>query len=293
MKKDKPSKSINQQSKSKSLISLLKGGGYILPTTDDDLEEYDQLYTKTDIILPPEVDSPNFLFVNDQKKDKIDEKNELHKLEIMKAILPLGDKITLGKAESLNNGPQKNYYFKKLVLAAEIANELHSEPTFGHKKFVKVYYICEQVCKIKLSTNYGEYAAGPLDPKHMYSVDAQFKNRKWFVVKKRENGYGYNYLPGENIDQYKQYYPRYFSKQLDSISRIIDLFRKKDSNFCEIVATLFFIWDRELSKGRVVDDTLLFKCFYEWGEEKQKFRIEKLNEALEWMRNEQIVPLST
>ena len=282
MKKEIPKRDSKNSKNSLSLTSLLRKCGFILPTTAEEIEEYDKLFIKTDIILPIEVDSPDFLFEQEANQEKVDDNIGQSKKVIKTSIVPIGEVV--GK-----DIPAKNDYFKKLVLAAEIANQLCDEPTFGHKKFVKVYYLCEQVCDMKLSTNYGKYAAGPLDPKNMYTIDAQFRNRKWFVVKQREQGYGYKYLPGENLNQYKQYYPRYFSKQADLIDRIIDLFRKENSDFCEIIATIFFIWNKALINQEIVNDNILINHFYDWGEEKRKFPEKKLIKAIEWMKKEQIV----
>jgi hypothetical protein len=285
MKKETPKRDSKNLKKNLSLTSLLKKFGFILPTSAEEIEDYDNLFIKTDVILPAEVDSPDFLFVDDPDLKKADDKPTLEDKPVLRSVNSIGNTIPM-------NAPIKSDYFKKLVLAAEIANQLHNEPTFGHKKFVKVYYLCEQICNMKLSTNYGEYAAGPLDPKNMYTIDAQFKNRKWFVIERRKNSYGFKYLPGENLDQYKQWFPRYFGKQVDLIERVINLFRKESSDFCEIVATVYFIWNKTIMNGEVINNSILVQRFYDWGDEKKKFSKERLEKAIEWMRKEKIVPLS-
>ncbi|MBL0103588.1 MAG: hypothetical protein IPP51_07460 [Bacteroidetes bacterium] len=141
-------------------------------------------------------------------------------------------------------------YFKKTVLAAEIVYQLHDEPTFGHIKFAKLFCLCEHVNNIKLSTNYKKFAAGPLDNKWLYSVDSEFEKQKWFKKVQREGSYGVKYLPLENVEKYKDYYSHYFSNQATRISSIIELFRKRDTAFCEIVATLFFVWEEAIEKNQ-------------------------------------------
>jgi hypothetical protein len=142
-----------------------------------------------------------------------------------------------------------NAYFKKLVLAAEIATQLHKEYFFGHIKFVKIQFLCDQICSMDLSTNYGKYAAGPYDPKLMHSIDREFMKRKWFQITK--TSYGFRYAPDINANEYKKYYLRYFNDFSPTIDHIINLFRKKDSDFCEIVATLFASWKEKLEKKRL------------------------------------------
>ena len=261
----------NQKNKeTKSIESILLDTGFRLPVTDEEIDKYEKIFGNTDIILPKVIDSSDFLF------------NEPQKLR--------GVKKTKTKVVSIDS--QKNDYFKKLVLAAEIASQLHAEPTFGHKKFVKIYYLCEEVCIMKLSTNYVEHAAGPLDPKQMYTIDAEFKKKKWFKVTKRAGGYGYNYHPDENINEYKKYYPRYFNNQEELINRVINLFRKESSDFCEIIATIFFIWKKANFNNLKIDNEFLITHFYDWGEQKKRFSKAELLKAIDWMQIEQIVPCS-
>lgn len=251
----------------KSLESILLETGFRLPVTEDEVQKYEEIFGSTDVLLPKDIDSPDFLLDKQIKVEK--EKPET-------------------KVVSLDH--KKNDYFKKLVLAAEIAFQLYDEPTFGHKKFVKVNYLCEQVCAMQLSTNYVKYAAGPLDPKQMYTIDAEFKKRKWFIVTKRNGSWGYQYHPGENIDEYKKYYPRYFKSQEKFINRIINLFKKEDSDFCEIVATLFFIWKKGILENCKIEQDFLISEFYNWGEQKKRFKRNQLLNAIAFMQNEQIVP---
>jgi hypothetical protein len=270
--KNKAIMSNKNQKKTKSSIeAILLETGFRLPVTEEEIELYEKIFGTTDIILPKEMDNPSFLF--DQPNESFNEKK--------------------GETKVISIDTPKNDYFKKLVLAAEIVNQLYSEYTFGHIKFVKINFICGEVCNMQLSTNYGKYAAGPLDPKHMHSVDAEFKRRKWFNVKKRENGYGFKYEPGENVDEYKKYYLGYFQNQASSINHLIELFRKKSTDFCEIVATLFFVWKNANDQSLVISNDLLMTHFYAWGEKKKRFIKEDLIKAIDWMEREQIVPNST
>lgn len=257
-----------------ALLSDLKHFGYLLPTDDEELEEFEQIYGTTQVIFPEHLKNSDFLLT---KQKKIGQKKELAKRTPLKA------KSGFIKERG------KNDYFKKIVLAAEIANELYMEPTFGHKKFVKILYLCEQVCNMQLSTNYKKFAAGPPDPKLMYSIDAEFKEQGWFRSVKRE-GYGYKYEPLINVDKFKPYYLRYYAKNTTQISELIELFRKKESLFCEIVATLYAVWKELLDSNMDVVDASLIKGFYAWDEAKACFSIDQLKMGIKWMEENDIVP---
>jgi len=241
-----------------ALENDMKCFGYLLPTNEDELEEFENIFGVTQVMLPESLKNPDFLFKVKSSESKLK--------PVKKSEKKQADKKKVAKAPIKTFAA--NAYFKKLVLAAEIATELHNEFAFGHVKFVKVQYLCDQVCNMNLASNYGRYAAGPLDPKLMYSIDAEFIKRKWFKVSKTT--YGYKYIPDEKATEYKKYYPNYFGSIADKISFIINLFRKENSDFCEIVATLFAVWKELLEKNQLIDDSALISSFYGWSERKKK-----------------------
>jgi len=283
MQKNNSNRNINSQKQ--SVASLLKKTGLLMPSTEEEVEANEKIFGDTKIILPESVSNPDNIWEQIKDDVAVSENAFQHSAK----IVSITTNSKNGKKNSSSAG-KKNDYFKKLVLAAEIANQLYNEPTFGHKKFVKIEYLCAEVCNMQLSSNYGKYAAGPLDPKHMYTVDAEFKKRKWFEITKRTGGYGYKYSQGENIEEYKKYYSNYFENQSDLINRLINLFRKMDSAFCEIVATLFFVWKENLQNNKTTTDEFLMKDFYQWSEGKKNFTKAQLTNGLDWMRANEIVP---
>ncbi len=231
-----------------NLHSDLRRFGYLLPTNDEEVEEFEKIYGKTQVIFPEHLKKPKFL-------------REENKLKVEPTVAAKGQSKSDKAVKKTTKLKGKNDYFKKLVLAAHVAKELHTEPTFGHVKFVKVYLLCDKVCHMNLNSSYGRYAAGPLDPKQMYSIDAEFKKKKWFTVTKTKHGY-------------------------------IDLFRKESSDFCEIVATIFFVWMDFLTKHKLVNNASLINDFYAWDESKKRFTEEELENAIKWMSEKGITPLN-
>ncbi|MFY0598604.1 MAG: hypothetical protein JXR03_02960 [Cyclobacteriaceae bacterium] len=105
-------------------------------------------------------------------------------------------------------------FFKRVVLAGKIVDELHDDKNFGHVKFQKLMYLCEHVKVSKISDGYDKQAAGPFDRKFMHTIDEQFKRLKWFTV--HNNSGQFSYSPSLKCDQYKKYYPNYFKNELDT-----------------------------------------------------------------------------
>lgn len=254
----------------KGIMRDLATFGYLLPTDDTELEGFDCVHGKTDIELPTHLAEPAFLY----NRKAVTHSNK-------------GGAVS-GHIKS-ERSPSKSY-FKKVVLAAEVAFELHEEPTFGRIKLVKLLYLCEQVCSMNLDTNYKKFAAGPLDPKLIYSIEAEFRRLKWFNAKKRDS-YGIVYERLENVDRYKKYYENYYGDTSHQISHLIELFRKEKSDFCEIVATLFYVWKDCLATKSIVSDKKLFEGFYSWDEKKRRFPESRLVDALKWMGSNRVVPV--
>ncbi len=273
-------KNINPAtSKNNECINLkedLKHFGYLLPTNDEELEDFHKINGSTKVIVPEKFKNGDFLF----KKKEISNS---------KVVSLVNSEIVKSKANKHN--VSKTVYFKKVVLAAEIANKLHGEPTFGHVKFVKLLYLCEQVCNMQLATNYGKYAAGPLDPKLIHSIDAEFKKKKWFKVFKNDKGYKYE--PDEKLGEYEKYYSNYFHEELNSINMILSLFQKLKTNFCEIVATAYAVWKELIDEQLHISDEIIIKKFYAWHTEKQKFTELQIRSALKWMNDNKIVPVTS
>lgn len=256
-----------------ALACDLRRLGYLLPIDDEELAEFNKDLPLIDVQIPKHLYTGSFLFSKNT--------SESSKLSDTK-------KSTSNQTTLKTTGPKKDY-FKKIVLAAEIAHKLHAEATFGHKKFVKLLYLCEEVCNMQLSTRYGRYAAGPLDPKLMYSIDSEFKKQNWFKVVKRES-FGYRYEPLEDMEKYKKYFSNYFGNQTEQIEFLIELFRNEKSDFCEAVATLFYIWKDCMSNHSIINNNILIQNFYSWDESKKRFTEVSLKQTIDWMVAKGIVP---
>ena len=183
-------------------------------------------------------------------------------------------------------------YFQKVVLAAEITNQLHPERTFGRVKLQKVLFLSEYHAQLPFQrSEYQRYAAGPHDPKAMYAIEGQMKKQKWFDSRLRKSGYGKEYVPLERHEAYKQYYERYFADKHAVIQRLIDLLRPKDTQFCEVVATLYGVWNDFLLAEQHPSDADMFReAVTNWHDKKREIPTGLWPKALRWMRENDLVP---
>jgi hypothetical protein len=240
----------------------LRSMGFLYPQTENELKSFNELYS----------DFPHELNGSEISTDRI-----------FKEV-----KEEENRAIETRNTP--NLYFKRVVLAAEIANQLHAEPTFGHVKFQKLVYLCEHRCRMKLSDRYCKQVAGPFDRKFMHSIDTEFSKQGWFDVTQETTFGKFVYTPLPGLEKYKKYYQNYFAGDNDSIQDLIDLFRKESTQFVELIATLFACWDEGIRKKEFITDATLVDNLYKWSKEKEKYQTDDVLLAIDWMKEKRIVP---
>ena len=182
-----------------------------------------------------------------------------------------------------------NSYFKRAVLAAEIASRMHEDFTFGRMKFQKLLYMCEHHLDFDLEGHYERYAAGPFDHKMMNSVESELQNQHWFQAV--DTGKGHHYKPLPKAGAHKEYFQQYWSTQSSQFENLMNLFRPMTSEQAGIVATLYAVWNDFLIQGlqpsheQIVDDVLT-----NWNDSKKKIARERWFKALPWMIEKQIIP---
>jgi hypothetical protein len=206
-------------------------------------------------------------------------------------IVELNERTELDKYEKELNEEKAKLYFKRVVLAAEIASQLHSENTFGRIKFQKLVYLCEHAANMNLQDRYSKQTAGPFDNKFMHGIETEFKKQNWFEVQKifEGNMKRSKYVPLENSDQYKKYYDAYFSQRNSNIQYIIDLFRNLKTDFTEIAATLYACFLEIKAKEEQFSEQSLLKLFYSWSDKKKRFDKDNVLSAWKWLNDKGLI----
>jgi len=179
--------------------------------------------------------------------------------------------------------------FRRAVLAAEIADRLHGDPTFGRVKFQKILYLCEDHLGMDLEGNYRRQAAGPLDSRMLRSVEGQMEQQKWYAA--QSDARRTTYVPLENAGGHRKYFDNYWSGYREGLDSLIALLRPLDTERCEIVATLFAAWNDLIIVGKPFDDDdILREVRTNWHESKERFDEDRLRKALQWMRDKNLMP---
>lgn len=207
-----------------------------------------------------------------------------------RSVAELNEREELEKYEEELKGKKKNVYFKRVVLAAEIAHQLHNEPSLGRVKFQKLVYLCEHAAEMNVEHRYKKMAAGPFDNKFMHSIDKELASNKWFFVHKlsENNRTRYKYEPLENAEGFKKYYESFFKNEKDNIQYIIDLFRTQRTEDTELAATVFACIKELTAKNLLSKDELL-KLFYNWSKEKSKFSETRVIQSCKWLHEKGLI----
>lgn len=201
----------------------------------------------------------------------------------------LTGKIRLVETAVKTNATFANVHFRRSVLAAEIADRLCEEPTFGHVKMEKILFLTERLCRIDIGSHYHRDAAGPYDNRALHSIDSQLKKQKWFEARRTEKGY--RYVPMQNRGKHKTYFDKYFSAVLPTFEKIIDTFKTQNTERCEIVATLYSAWEDFLNSHKTFTDAdIVNEVLNNWHESKKRISRERWLNAIQWMRENGFVP---
>lgn len=195
--------------------------------------------------------------------------------------------ITKPKGKVIELKPTNVDYYRRTVLAAEIVWQLHKEPTLGHLKLQKLIYLCQKSADMQLPTNFLRQAMGPYDNRLMRSIDKQLKEKKWFEYKKEQV---FKYQPLEKAGQHHNDFIKYFSAESESIQFIIDRFKTIKSDIVEIVATLYACLDNMQNENVIFSEALLIQRFYEWSDEKKKFKEDEVKRVFLRMKETGIIP---
>jgi type I restriction enzyme S subunit len=183
-----------------------------------------------------------------------------------------------------------NVHFKRSVLAAEIADRLCGEPTFGHVKMEKMIFLTENMCNVDIGSNYHRDVAGPYDNRAIRSIDSQLKKQKWFELVRGDKGY--RYVPLSKRGGHKEYFTRYYSNVLPVFDKVINTFRTLDTERCEIIATLYSAWeDLANLKQNYSDEDIIHEVLNNWNKSKSRIEKERWQKALSWMRENDFSPI--
>lgn len=177
----------------------------------------------------------------------------------------------------------------KTIVAGHIIN-LNNTTDFGRVKFQKLLYLTEYICKIDFDSQYIQKVAGPYDDALIKTIEADFNRLRFFTVVQdntENKRVRYNALPG--AQELERLFLEYFPDESVKISNTLLKFRPLSWGECELVATLYAVWNNRIIKNEPITDDFLFNDFMAWDKQKIKYK-DIFYKWLFWMKEERIIP---
>ncbi|TLX24349.1 hypothetical protein FE904_16910 [Chryseobacterium indologenes] len=178
------------------------------------------------------------------------------------------------------------------ILASYIIQELHT-PDFGRTKLQKILHLAEYHCRLETPLQYYKKTAGPYSKNLENDIENLLRRNKLYDSKKEElknsDKSKVNYIPLSGAKQINSFFTTEFKDQKENIDNLLKKFNDKPMEFCEMISTMYAVWNNRLIKGEIIDDEELKKDFLAWDAQKIKF-LDKLDYSIEWIKKEGLVP---
>ena len=178
------------------------------------------------------------------------------------------------------------------ILASYIIQELHT-PDFGRTKLQKILHLAEYHCRLETPLQYYKKTAGPYSKNLENNIENLLRRNKLYDSKKEElknsDKSKVNYIPLSGAQQINSFFTTEFKDQKEDIDNLLKKFNDKPMEFCEMISTMYAVWNNRLIKGEKIDNEELKKDFLAWDPQKIKF-LDKLDYSIEWIKKEGLEP---
>lgn len=187
--------------------------------------------------------------------------------------------------------------FNNAAFSTYIIQKLYQENTFGRTKHQKLKYLIENHCELPIESNYIKYIAGPYD-KDLEEYEKYAERENWFGVipfeinENEETKYKnhYTYTIKDNVETGIKVAKGIIGDNKKEIDKIIELFRKLNTRQCEIIATVYDVWNDILCYKKELNDKAIVDGFYSFFKSKKEFTEEEILNGYKWLIKNNIIP---
>lgn len=275
--------------------------------SDKDLKRMFLVSAKTNINFNPKITFDSFLdkiILNRIQNQKLSELRNWLLPILMNGQVTVTSDININKdevlamvaeptpiyeREAIELVPNKMSSAQKAILAGHIIN-LNLSEDFGRVKLQKLLFLVEYDCKIDLDSNYVQRTAGPHDQNLLDEVEGQLIRYNFFNIhQEKGTNKRVHYKPLSASQELETLFTEHFASVSHKVNDLLAKLKHSTWEQCEIVATLFAVWNNRLIKNESTDPESLKSDFLKWDAKKKKYK-DRLDEELVWMRNNNIVP---
>ena len=180
------------------------------------------------------------------------------------------------------------------ILAGYIIKKLSTQNSkdFGRVKLQKMLHLVEYHCQLSSELKYQKNVAGPYAWELEHVIEPKLKSLRFFEIKKDKFGATskVTYTPLSASNELSSLFNREFKDQAERINNLLEKFQDKNWEFCEMISTMYAVWNNRLIRKELFTDEILKQDFLVWDDKKKRF-IDQLDYALEWIRKEKIEPV--
>lgn len=176
---------------------------------------------------------------------------------------------------------------ERTILAAYLIKKFNGKG-FGRVMLMKLLFLIEYICELDFDSQYKVNVAGPYDDL-IREIELKLRTHKLYNAKqdKFDNHVTYQEMGGTtNVESL---FCENFSQEVSLINSILEKFKNSHWEQCEIIATMYAVWNNRLIKCSPINDMALKQDFLNWDPHKAIYK-DRLDSALTWMRSHDVVP---
>lgn len=182
----------------------------------------------------------------------------------------------------------------RVLVAAEVVHRLGVDPYLGRTKLQKLMFLAEAHANINgIGGRYQRYRYGPYDDAMVQEIELGLRQDGYYDTKETV-GADREKVAFQQMSRaggHRDAIAAALGGKTERLRQLVDLFKGKDTEATEAVATLYAVWNDALIDGKQPDDAAIIRGFLQdWHPEKGKFKQAELQTWLGWMRRHGIIP---
>lgn len=173
------------------------------------------------------------------------------------------------------------------AIQAELVLRNGGSATLGRKKISKGAYLAAALLGAKQNPPPLRKAAGPFNTQGQNEVEAYATQAGWFRDSGLASGQrsSSRYRAGDRITEAAAKAKGLVAARAAEFERFMGIFVNWDSDTAELHATAHAAWNGLIAAGKPVTEAAIIETFFEWSEEKAKFKAAQIRSALATLRS--------
>lgn len=182
----------------------------------------------------------------------------------------------------------------RILVAAEVIHRHNASASFGRIKLQKLMFLAEAHANInEIAGCYLRYSAGPYDADMVQEIEAGLRQELFYDAREATSAdrKKVEFLRMSRAGEHRDSLTMALGVKAAALGSLVDLFKDMNTEATEAVATLYAVWNDALIDYQQLDDAFIIKGFLQdWHADKKKFNQTDLQNWLDWMRRNGVVP---